>query len=79
MLRWLIAVLFLANLLVFATVRGAFGPPPAAGDREPSHLKRQIHPEALHVQPVSATQTDPPAVVGGPAPEPAIAASALAQ
>jgi hypothetical protein len=28
MLRWLIAILFLANLLAFATVRGAFGPTP---------------------------------------------------
>jgi hypothetical protein len=79
MLRWLIAVLFLANLLAFVMVRGVFGPTPAAGEREPSHLKNQVRPQALQVQSISATQTDPPAVVGGPVREPGVAASALTQ
>ena len=79
MLRWLIAILFLANLLAFATLRGVFGPLPYAGAREPGHLNRQIHPETLRVQPVSAAEATDLAVVGGPAPAPAIAASALSQ
>jgi hypothetical protein len=79
MLRWLIAILFLANMLAFATVRGAFGPTPLAGARESNHLNRQIHPEMLKVQPVSAAEAADLAVVGGPAPAPAIAASELGQ
>ena len=79
MLRWLIAILFLANLLAFATLRGIFGPLPYAGAREPSHLNRQIRPETLRVQPVSAAAAADLAVVGGPAPAPAIAASELSQ
>jgi hypothetical protein len=77
MLRWLIAILFLANLLAFATLRGIFGPLPYAGAREPGHLNRQIHPDTLWVQAVS--EAADLAVVGGPAPAPAIAASALSQ
>jgi hypothetical protein len=79
MLRWLIAILFLANLLAFATLRGVFGPLPYAGAREPGHLNRQMHPEAVRVQPVSVASATDLAVVGGPAPAPAIAASALGQ
>ncbi|APR34422.1 hypothetical protein [Paraburkholderia sp. SOS3] len=79
MLRWLIALLVIANLLAFAAVRGLFGPTPAAGAREPFHLNRQIHPEGLRVQPMSATDAADQAVVGGPAPVAPIAASALAQ
>jgi hypothetical protein len=79
MLRWLIAILFLANLLAFVTLRGMFGPMPYAGAREPSHLNRQIHPEILKVQPMSAAEAADLAVVGGPAPSPAISASELAQ
>jgi hypothetical protein len=79
MLRWLIAILFLANLLAFVTLRGMFGPMPYAGAREPSHLNRQIHPEILKVEAVSAAEAADQAVVGAPAPAPAIAASALGQ
>jgi hypothetical protein len=79
MLRWLIAILFLANLLAFVTLRGVFGPTPFAGAREPNHLNREIHPESLKVQPISAAEAADLAVVGGPAPAPAIAASALSQ
>lgn len=79
MLRWLIAILFLANMLAFVTLRGVFGPTPIAGAREPNHMSRQIHPETLRVEPVSAAEAADMAVVGGPAPSPAIAASALSQ
>ncbi|MGH8780744.1 hypothetical protein [Paraburkholderia sp.] len=79
MLRWLIAILFLANMLAFVAMRGVFGPLPSAGTREPNHLNRQIRPEWLKVTPLSAADAADLAVVGGPAPEPAIAASALAQ
>lgn len=79
MLRWLIAILFLANLLALITLRGMFGPMPYAGAREPSHLNRQIHPEILNVQAVSAAEAADQAVVGAPTPTPAIAASELGQ
>jgi hypothetical protein len=79
MLRWLIALLFLANMLAFVTMRGLFGPSPAAGAREPNHLSRQVHPEWLRVQPMSSADAADLAVVGGPAPAAPIAASALAQ
>ncbi|MGF6726996.1 hypothetical protein P3T43_006388 [Paraburkholderia sp. GAS41] len=79
MLRWLIAILLLANLLAFATLRGMFGPLPYAGAREPGHLNRQIHPETLRVQPVSAAAPADLAVVGAPAPAAPIAASELSQ
>lgn len=52
MLRWLIAVLFLANMLAFALIRGVFGPLPAAGPREPEILSRQVQPDALRVTPL---------------------------
>jgi hypothetical protein len=79
MLRWLITLLVIANLVAFAAMRGMFGPVPAAGVREPFHLNRQIHPEWLRVQPMSAADAADQAVVGGPAPVAPIAASALAQ
>ncbi|WP_144111148.1 hypothetical protein [Paraburkholderia sp. BCC1886] len=79
MLRWLIAILFLANLLAFVAVRGVFGPTPTAGGREPNHLARQIQPESLKVQPVSLAEAADQAVVGGPAPAAPVAASELAQ
>lgn len=79
MLRWLIAILFLANLLTFVTLRGMFGPLPYAGVREPNHLNRQIRPDTLRVQALSAAEAADQAVVGAPAPSPAIAASELAQ
>jgi hypothetical protein len=79
MLRWLIALLLLGNLLAFVTLRGMFGLMPYAGAREPSHLNRQIHADILRVQAMSAAEAADLAVVGGPAPAPAIAASALAQ
>jgi hypothetical protein len=79
MLRWLIAILILADLLAFVAVRGVFGPTPTAGGREPNHLSRQIHPDALKVRPVTAAEAADQAVVGGPAPAAPIAASALDQ
>ncbi|NTX32615.1 hypothetical protein HT746_36865, partial [Burkholderia pyrrocinia] len=53
MLRWLIAVLFLANMLAFVVARGVFGPLPAAGPREPGVLSRQVRPDALRVTPLA--------------------------
>ncbi|RFU47172.1 hypothetical protein [Paraburkholderia sp. DHOC27] len=79
MLRWLIALLVLANLLAFITLTGMFGPLPYAGVREPSHLTRQIQPDSLKVQALSAAEAADQPVVGAPAPSPAIAASALPQ
>lgn len=79
MLRWLIAILFLANMLAFVAMRGVFGPTPTAGGREPNHLIRQIHPEWLKVHPVTAAEAADQALVGGPAPAAPIAASVLPQ
>jgi hypothetical protein len=79
MLRWPIAILFLANVLAFVAVRGVFGPSPTAGGREPNHLNRQVNPEWLRVQPVTAAEAADQPVVGGPAPAVPIAASELAQ
>ncbi|WP_175745415.1 hypothetical protein [Burkholderia ambifaria] len=76
MLRWLIAVLFLANLLAFVAVRGVFGPLPAAGAREPGVLSRQVRPDAVHAMPL-AQATDQP-VIGGPIAAPALTAEPLA-
>ena len=42
MLRWLIAILFLANLVALALASGMAGPLPASGPREPHHLERQV-------------------------------------
>jgi hypothetical protein len=77
MLRWSIAILLLANILAFVAARGVFGPSPSAGGREPTHLNRQVHPEWLSVQPVTAADAADQPVVGGPAPAAPIAASEL--
>ncbi|WP_175885721.1 hypothetical protein [Burkholderia sp. BCC0044] len=76
MLRWLIAVLFLANMLAFVVARGVFGPLPAAGPREPGVLSRQVQPDALRAIPL-ARATDQP-VVGGPIAAPAVTTAPLA-
>jgi hypothetical protein len=79
MLRWLIALLFLANLLMFVVVQGVFGPLPSAGGREPQHLDRQIHPELVRTRPISPEEAADQAVVGGPAPAAAVQAAPLSQ
>ncbi|WP_254220699.1 hypothetical protein [Burkholderia glumae] len=70
MLRWLIAILLVANLVALAAIEGLFGPPPAAGAREPAHLAQQVRPEALRVS--AAAQAAETPVVGGPITSPAI-------
>ncbi|WP_118181743.1 hypothetical protein [Paraburkholderia phosphatilytica] len=79
MLRWLIGILILANLVAFGAVRGAFGPLPSSGPREPAHLNRQVRPEMLRVEPLSSADAADQAVVGGPAPSPVVRASTLGQ
>jgi hypothetical protein len=79
MLHWPIAILLLANILAFVAVRGVFGPAPTAGGREPNHLNRQVHPDWLKVQPITATEAADQPVVGGPAPSAPVAASTLPQ
>ncbi|WP_244103032.1 hypothetical protein [Burkholderia gladioli] len=64
MLRWLIAILLVANLVALAAIQGLFGPPPAAGAREPWHLTQQVRPQALHTTAVAQAAEQP--VVGGP-------------
>ncbi|VWC51282.1 hypothetical protein BLA6993_07967 [Burkholderia lata] len=76
MLRWLIAVLFLANMLAFVVARGVFGPLPAAGPREPGVLARQVLPDALRVTPLAQASDQP--VIGGPIAPPAVTAEPLA-
>ncbi|BAN21913.1 hypothetical protein [Caballeronia insecticola] len=68
MLRWLIAFLILANLLMFAVMRGVFGPLPAAGAREPHHLLQQVRPEALITRSIHPEESFDQPRVGGPAP-----------
>jgi hypothetical protein len=68
MLRWLIVLLFLANLLMAAVAQGMFGPLPAAGAREPHHLLQQVHPEALNTRPLHPEDAADQPQVGGPAP-----------
>ncbi|HEX7931498.1 MAG TPA: hypothetical protein VF573_00180 [Paraburkholderia sp.] len=77
MLRWLIAFLFLANLLALVAVRGLLGPTPAAGGRDPYRVSREIHPDWLKVRAVTAADANDQAVVGAPAPLAPIEASAL--
>jgi hypothetical protein len=79
MLRWTIAVLFLANLLAFAAMRGMFGPLPAAGSRESVHLNQQVHPEWLGVRPETADEAADQAVVGAPAPVTPVQTQSLPQ
>ncbi|QSN61476.1 MULTISPECIES: hypothetical protein [unclassified Caballeronia] len=69
MLRWLIALLILANVLVFALVHGMFGSSlPAAGAREPHHLLQQVRPETLTTRPLRPEEAADQPQVGGPAP-----------
>lgn len=75
MLRWLISILFLANMLAFVVVRGVFGPLPAAGPREPGHALLQVRPDALRVTPVSQAADQP--IVGGPIVPPALKTAPL--
>ena len=79
MLRWLLAVLFLANLFMFVVVQGVFGPLPAASVREPQHLDRQVHPELVRVRPIGVEEAADQPVVGGPAPAAAVQAAPLTQ
>ncbi len=79
MLRWLIAILVLANLVAFGLASGALGPLPASGPREPNHLNRQVHPEWLKTQPISAAEANNQTIVGRAAPEPFVKASPLTQ
>jgi hypothetical protein len=79
MLRWLIAILILANLLAFGAVRGLFGPAPASGATSRNQLNRQIHPEGLTVRAIRPSESVDVPVVGGPVADPAIQASTLAQ
>lgn len=70
MLRWLIAILVAANLIALAAAQGLFGPQPAAGPREPSHLTQQVHPQALRV--TATVQAAEAPTVGGPIATPAV-------
>lgn len=79
MLRWLIAILVVADLVAFALASGMLGPLPASGPREPNHLNRQIHPEWLQVRPLSAAEANDQAIVGKAAPTPAVATTPLTQ
>ncbi|KVR08290.1 hypothetical protein WK09_01575 [Burkholderia ubonensis] len=76
MLRWLIAVLFLANMLALVVARGVFGPLPAAGPREPGMLSRQVHPDALRVTPLAHAADQ--ALTDSPLAAPAVPAVPLA-
>jgi hypothetical protein len=78
MLRWLIAILFLANLVAFALASGALGPPPAAGPRETHHLNNQVHPEWLRVKAISEAESAEQPLIGAPDPMPKIAGAPLA-
>ncbi|HEY1610403.1 MAG TPA: hypothetical protein VGG24_14140 [Paraburkholderia sp.] len=79
MLRWLIALLLVANLAAFAALCGVFGPPPGAGRRESGHLTRQIHPESLAVRPIPASESVEVPTVGGPVAQPDVQSQPLSQ
>jgi hypothetical protein len=79
MLRWLIAVLLLANVLAFALASGMLGPLPSSGPREPNHLYRQIHPEWLKTQPMSSAEASERAIGGAPISQPAVTTAPLMQ
>ncbi|AET87986.1 hypothetical protein A9R05_00805 [Burkholderia sp. KK1] len=79
MLRWLIALLILANLLMFTVMRGMFGPLPAAGAREPHHLLQQVRPEALATRPLGPDEAFDQPRVGGPAPAANVQSTPLGQ
>ncbi len=77
MLRWLIAILFLANLVAFALASGMLGALPASGPREPHHLERQVHPEWLQTRPMSEAEATEQPTIGQPDPLPKIAGAPL--
>ncbi|MDR5730863.1 hypothetical protein QCE47_00680 [Caballeronia sp. LZ025] len=79
MLRWLIAILTLANLVMFALVHGTFGPLPAAGAREPQHLMQQVRPETLTMHPLHPEEAADQPQVGGPAPSVKVQTAPLSQ
>ncbi|MCG5077312.1 hypothetical protein [Paraburkholderia tagetis] len=79
MLRWLIAILILANVLAFGAVRGLFGPAPLTSTSGNKQLNRQIHPEGLTVRPIKASESVDVPVVGGPVAPPDVQASTLTQ
>ena len=79
MLRWLITLLILANLVMFAVVRGMFGSLPAAGAREPHHLLQQVHPEALATRAIHPEEAFDQPRVGGPAPAANVQSAPLGQ
>jgi hypothetical protein len=79
MLRWLLALLLLANLVIFVVVQGGLGPLPSAGVREPQHLDRQFHPELVRVHPIGPEESADQAVVGAPAPTADVRTAPLAQ
>ena len=79
MLRWLIALLILANIAMFALMRGLLGPLPAAGAREPHHLVQQVHPEALTTHAIHPEDAFDQPRVGGPAPAANVQTSPLGQ
>ncbi|WP_414450912.1 hypothetical protein AB4851_17910 [Burkholderia sp. 22PA0099] len=70
MLRWIISILVVANLIALAAQQGLFGPQPAAGPREPSHLTQQVHPQALRV--AATVQAAEAPAVGGPIASPSV-------
>ncbi len=56
MLRLVVAVLIVANLVLFAFTRGSFDGLfglSAQGDREPERLTRQVRPETIRILPAS--------------------------
>jgi hypothetical protein len=79
MLRWLIPILALANVVIFFVAQGSVSPLPSAGPREPQHLEHQLHPELVRVRPIGPEEAADQAVVGAPAPSPAVQAAPLAQ
>lgn len=79
MLRWLITLLILANLLMFAVMHGMFGPLPAAGAREPHHLLQQVHPEALTTRAIHPEEAFDQPRIGGPAPAANVQTAPLGQ
>ncbi|WP_116134759.1 hypothetical protein [Trinickia diaoshuihuensis] len=77
MLRWLIAILLLANMIAFALASGMLGPLPAAGPIESNHIERQVHPEWLKATPISEAQSAEQVIIGQPDPSPALNAAPL--
>jgi len=79
MLRWLLAILILANLAALAAVLGVFGPTPAAGSRTSQPLSQQIHPERLTVRAILPSESIDVPVVGGPVAQPDVQTQTLPQ